>query len=47
VTARAATPAEDQQLWDEFTRLNPGFDEYRKLTRRRLPVILLEPQPTT
>jgi deazaflavin-dependent oxidoreductase (nitroreductase family) len=46
VKARAANPTEDQVIWREFKRLNPGFDEYRNLTQRRLPVILLEPQQT-
>jgi hypothetical protein len=30
-------------LWEEFARLNPGFDEYRNLTERQIPVVLLEP----
>jgi deazaflavin-dependent oxidoreductase (nitroreductase family) len=46
VKARAASPAEDAKYWNEIKQLNPGFDEYRKLTHRRLPVVLLEPQPT-
>jgi F420H(2)-dependent quinone reductase len=43
VTARRAAAAEDEALWREFARLNPGFDEYRHLTERRIPVVLLEP----
>jgi deazaflavin-dependent oxidoreductase (nitroreductase family) len=43
VRARRADPADDERLWDEFARLNPGFDEYRRLTERRIPVVLLEP----
>jgi F420H(2)-dependent quinone reductase len=42
VTARVASPAEDEKLWSRFKQLNPGFDEYRHLTDRRLPVVLLE-----
>ena len=45
VRARAADPAHDDMLWSEFARLNPGFDEYRNLTERKLPVVLLEPIP--
>ena len=44
VRARAADPAEDATLWKEFARLNPGYDEYRRLTERQLPVVLLEPK---
>jgi F420H(2)-dependent quinone reductase len=43
VTARLADPSEDAALWSAFARLNPGFDEYRRLTDRKLPVVLLEP----
>lgn len=43
VRARRAEPHEEQALWAEFARLNPGFDEYRRLTERRIPVVLLEP----
>jgi F420H(2)-dependent quinone reductase len=43
VRAREADPAEDAQLWDELARRNPGLDEYRRLTERRIPVVLLEP----
>lgn len=42
VTARAAAAAEDERLWRRFAELNPGFDEYRRLTERRIPVVLLE-----
>jgi F420H(2)-dependent quinone reductase len=43
VRARRATGTEDDMVWGEFARLNPGFDEYRTLTERRIPVIILEP----
>jgi F420H(2)-dependent quinone reductase len=43
VIARPATPTEDDILWAQFARLNPGYDEYRQLTERRIPVIILEP----
>jgi deazaflavin-dependent oxidoreductase (nitroreductase family) len=43
VRARRATASEDEALWTEFARLNPGFDEYRNLTERKLPVVLLDP----
>jgi deazaflavin-dependent oxidoreductase (nitroreductase family) len=44
VIARPATPSEDDTLWAQFARLNPGYDEYRQLTARRIPVIILEPR---
>jgi F420H(2)-dependent quinone reductase len=45
VTARRATAAEDAALWEQFAALNPGYDEYRRLTHRRLPVVVLESNP--
>jgi F420H(2)-dependent quinone reductase len=42
VRARRATAAEDDMVWAEVARLNPGFDEYRSLTERRIPVVILE-----
>jgi deazaflavin-dependent oxidoreductase (nitroreductase family) len=42
VRARRADAAEDATVWAEFARLNPGFDEYRMLTERRIPVVILE-----
>jgi F420H(2)-dependent quinone reductase len=44
VTARQANAAEEEALWAEFARLNPGYDEYRRLTKRPIPVVLLEPR---
>src|SRR5262245_2571346 len=42
VRARRATATEDEFVWAEFARLNPGFDEYRSLTGRQIPVVILE-----
>jgi F420H(2)-dependent quinone reductase len=42
VESRRADPTEEAALWSEFARLNPGFDEYRNLTERQIPVVLLE-----
>jgi deazaflavin-dependent oxidoreductase (nitroreductase family) len=44
VRARRADATEEKALWSEFARLNPGFDEYRNLTKRQIPVVLLERQ---
>jgi F420H(2)-dependent quinone reductase len=43
VKARRATPTEEASLSGEFASLNPGFDEYRELTKRQIPVVILEP----
>src|SRR5262249_23276609 len=43
VIARRADAAAERELWARFARLNPGFDEYRNLTERQIPVVLLEP----
>jgi F420H(2)-dependent quinone reductase len=47
VRARRATATEDDRVWAQFARLNPGFDEYRNLTERRIPVVILEKNPAT
>jgi F420H(2)-dependent quinone reductase len=44
VKARRADAAEDAALWTQFASLNPGFDEYRNLTERQIPVVVLEPR---
>jgi deazaflavin-dependent oxidoreductase (nitroreductase family) len=44
VTARRADAAVESELWGKFAKLNPGFDEYRNLTERQIPVVLLEPK---
>jgi F420H(2)-dependent quinone reductase len=44
VSARRADASIERKLWGEFARLNPGFDEYRNLTERQIPVVLLEPK---
>jgi F420H(2)-dependent quinone reductase len=43
VTARRADAAEEASLWQEFAARKPGFDEYRELTERPIPVVVLEP----
>lgn len=44
VTARRADAAEAAELWDEFVRDNPGFDEYRRIADREIPIVLLTPE---
>jgi len=43
IRSRRATEAEDRSLWSTFATLNPGFDEYRNLTARNIPIVILEP----
>ena len=45
VLARPADAEEATTLWSTFARLNAGFDEYRRLTDRDIPVVVLEPAP--
>jgi hypothetical protein len=40
--ARVRSPKE-ATLWQELAARNPGFDEYRNLTERPIPVVVLEP----
>jgi F420H(2)-dependent quinone reductase len=42
VRAREATPEEEERLWPRFLEQYPGFDGYRQLTTREIPVVLLE-----
>ena len=44
VTGRRASEEEDARLWREFAAANPAFGEYRNLTTRRIPVVILEPE---
>jgi F420H(2)-dependent quinone reductase len=43
VQAREADGAERQALWDRFVAADPSYVEYQQRTKRRLPVIVLEP----
>jgi deazaflavin-dependent oxidoreductase (nitroreductase family) len=42
VRARQATAEEQDRLWPRFLDQYSGFDGYRQLTTRKIPVILLE-----
>jgi len=44
VTARDATEDEARALWPRLHELHPGFATYQAKTRRKLPVVILEPQ---
>jgi deazaflavin-dependent oxidoreductase (nitroreductase family) len=42
VRARQATHEEQDRLWPRFLEQYSGFDGYRQLTTRKIPVVLLE-----
>jgi deazaflavin-dependent oxidoreductase (nitroreductase family) len=44
VRARRAPAEDERRLWARFAELNPAFGEYRNLTERQIPVVLLEPR---
>lgn len=42
--ARAASDAEAVELWPRLDETYAGFEHYRRLARRELPVVVLEPR---
>ncbi len=44
VVARAAEGEERERLWQEVVELYHGYDEYRQMTEREIPVVLLMPE---
>jgi deazaflavin-dependent oxidoreductase (nitroreductase family) len=44
VTARAATPQELETLWPAFVDLYRGYEHYKSIAKRELPVVVLEPR---
>lgn len=45
--ARVATGKEREQLWEQMVQLYPPYREYQKKTKREIPVVVLEKQPTS
>jgi deazaflavin-dependent oxidoreductase (nitroreductase family) len=46
VRARAAADGDERKrLWQAMAALYPTYDDYQKKTERRIPVVVLEPQP--
>jgi deazaflavin-dependent oxidoreductase (nitroreductase family) len=43
VRAREAEGEERERLWRQMADVYPGYDRYAKRTRRRIPVVVLEP----
>jgi len=44
VTARPAAAEEYEQLWNYISAKNPMYNRYQQNTRRKIPIIILEPQ---
>jgi F420H(2)-dependent quinone reductase len=43
VRAREATPAEREELWPRFVEMYRGYDHYKEIATREMPVVVLEP----
>lgn len=46
VRARRATDAEAEDLWPRLVEVYSGYEHYRAIATRELPVIVLEPLAT-
>ncbi len=44
IRARPANEAEATTLWPRFVAMYAGYDHYRSITTRTLPVVILEPR---
>ena len=44
VRGRRATDAEREALWPQFVAMYAGYDHYRSIATRELPVVVLEPR---
>jgi F420H(2)-dependent quinone reductase len=44
VRARRASDQESAELWPRFVEVYRGFDHYKSIATRELPVVLLEPR---
>jgi F420H(2)-dependent quinone reductase len=44
VRAREATDAERDELWPSFVRMYRGYDHYKEIATRDMPVVVLEPR---
>lgn len=43
VRARESDGAERERLWSRFIAIDPSYEEYRRRTTRRIPVVVLGP----
>jgi F420H(2)-dependent quinone reductase len=44
VRGRRATADEERELWPRFVEIYRGYDHYREIAKRELPVVVLEPR---
>jgi deazaflavin-dependent oxidoreductase (nitroreductase family) len=44
VRSRIATPSEVEELWPRFVEMYPGYDYYRSVATRTMPVLILDPR---
>jgi deazaflavin-dependent oxidoreductase (nitroreductase family) len=44
VWAREATPEEREELWPRFVDMYRGYDHYKEIATREMPVVVLEPR---
>jgi deazaflavin-dependent oxidoreductase (nitroreductase family) len=44
VRAREATEAERAELWPRFVAMYRGYDHYKEIATREMPVVVLEPR---
>jgi deazaflavin-dependent oxidoreductase (nitroreductase family) len=44
VRARAASQDETATLWPRFVEMYAGYDHYRSIATRTMPVVILEPR---
>jgi deazaflavin-dependent oxidoreductase (nitroreductase family) len=44
VRAREATEAERAELWPRFVAMYRGYDHYKEIATRDMPVVVLEPR---
>ena len=44
VTATEAEEGERGELWPRFVAMYPGYEKYRQRTKRRIPVVILQPK---
>src|SRR5215470_10330778 len=47
VRARVATGKEREQLWEQMVQIYLPYREYQRKTKREIPVVVLEKQPTS
>jgi deazaflavin-dependent oxidoreductase (nitroreductase family) len=45
VAARRATADEAAELWPRFVEMYRGYDHYKEIASREMPVVVLEPSP--